>query len=237
MISVVILIQLCFTYDLNCIWRLKIFSLCLNSHFLLSFVFKELLQAVEREGEQSKIEIVPCEALVGTVWQETSTWLRSKVEPHKDSTIVYSGMAREVSHNQHRGVDMLLSKKHRPCLRLNPENLSQIAHWVYVHYYSLCCYQWTCNEGNTEAFYHSLQSVVAQVPPQVMLLPVGDFNARVGNDAEAWNGTLGIRFAHRKLLTFALWMVLHWQWLYNSMFSLLPWTSERSSTGFGAAKL
>ena len=40
------------------------------------------------------------------------------------------------------------------------------------------------NEGDTEAFYQSLQSVIAHVPSQEMLLLV-DFNARVGNDSKA----------------------------------------------------
>ena len=59
------------------------------------------------------------------------------------------------------------------------------------------------NEADTEAFYHSLQSVIAQVPPQDMLLLVRDFNARVGNDAEAWNGTLGIGLAQRNKTSMA----------------------------------
>ena len=61
-----------------------------------------------------------------------------------------------------------------------------------------------------------------------MLLLVGDFNARVGNDAEAWNGTLG-RFGPEeqnanglKLLDFC---TLNGIALTNTFSNIVPVTS------------
>ena len=42
-----------------------------------------------------------------------------------------------------------------------------------------------------DTFYDQLQSVVADVPPKVMLLVAGDFNARVGSDFQSWGSVIG----------------------------------------------
>ena len=40
-------------------------------------------------------------------------------------------------------------------------------------------------------FYQALQAVVRQIPERYMVMVLGDFNARVGNDVETWRGILG----------------------------------------------
>ena len=44
------------------------------------------------------------------------------------------------------------------------------------------------NEEESVEFYKALQDVVRQVPGRDMLMVLGDFNARVGNDVEALHG-------------------------------------------------
>ena len=47
------------------------------------------------------------------------------------------------------------------------------------------------SEEETAEFYQALQAVMRKVPKRDMVLVMGDFNGRVGNDAESWKGTLG----------------------------------------------
>ena len=47
------------------------------------------------------------------------------------------------------------------------------------------------NEEESVAFYQALQECVRQVPRGDMLVIMGDFNVRVGNDAATWQGTIG----------------------------------------------
>ena len=54
------------------------------------------------------------------------------------------------------------------------------------------------NEEETKKFYQALQDCVRKTPRRDMLLVMGDFNARVGNDADAWRGTIG-RFGPEEL--------------------------------------
>ena len=49
----------------------------------------------------------------------------------------------------------------------------------------------TSKEDESEQFYLDLQEFVCKVPKRDMLLIMGDFNARVGNDVEAQHGTIG----------------------------------------------
>ena len=53
------------------------------------------------------------------------------------------------------------------------------------------------NEEETKKFYQSLQECVSKIPKRDMLLVMGDFNARVGNDSNAWQDTIG-RFGPEK---------------------------------------
>ena len=54
------------------------------------------------------------------------------------------------------------------------------------------------NEEETKKFYQALQDCVRKTPRRDMLLVMGDFNARVGNDADTWRGTIG-RFGPEEL--------------------------------------
>ena len=54
------------------------------------------------------------------------------------------------------------------------------------------------NEEETKKFYRALQDCVRKTPKRDMLLVMGDFNARVGNDTNAWRGTIG-RFGPEEL--------------------------------------
>ena len=46
-------------------------------------------------------------------------------------------------------------------------------------------------EEESLTFYQALQECVGQVPKRDMLVIMGDFNARVGNDVATWQGTIG----------------------------------------------
>lgn len=47
------------------------------------------------------------------------------------------------------------------------------------------------NKEETGKLYQALQKCVRKTPKHDMLLVMGNFNARVGNDADAWQGTVG----------------------------------------------
>ena len=125
------------------------------------------------------------------------------------STIMFSGMAPEDRHNRRRGVAVVFSERAtsawqtahskfvpvserilRTRLKSHTGFLSLIAVYAPTNEHG--------NEADTESFYHSLQAEIASVAKQDMLLVVGDFNARVGNDANTWRGTLG-RFGPTEL--------------------------------------
>ena len=48
------------------------------------------------------------------------------------------------------------------------------------------------NEEETRKFYQALQECVRKTLKRDMLLVMGDFNARIGNDVDAWRGTIGM---------------------------------------------
>ena len=106
------------------------------------------------------------------------------------------------SHQRNRGVAVLLSESAASAWRsagsvFHPvsERIPRIRLKSHIGFMSLIAVYAPTNvpgnEEETEAFYQSLQSVVEQVPVRDMLLILGDFNARVGNDMSAWRGTLG----------------------------------------------
>ena len=47
------------------------------------------------------------------------------------------------------------------------------------------------NEKESVKFYQALQAVVRKMSERDMVIFLGDFNARVGNDVETWCGILG----------------------------------------------
>ena len=85
------------------------------------------------------------------------------------------------------------------------------------------------NEEESVEFYQALQDTVRQVPERDMLIVLGDFNARVGNDVEAWCSTLG-KFGpaeqnenSRRLLDFCS---LHDLMVTNTLFKHRPCHQE-----------
>ena len=46
-------------------------------------------------------------------------------------------------------------------------------------------------DDDKEEFYNNLGNLIKEVPPSNKLLLLGDFNARVGTDADSWDGVLG----------------------------------------------
>ena len=49
----------------------------------------------------------------------------------------------------------------------------------------------TNTDGNREAFYNQLASVLCGIPRTDKLLQIGDFNARVGRDNDKWPLVMG----------------------------------------------
>ena len=97
------------------------------------------------------------------------------------------------------------------------------------------------NEKETKKFYLALQDCVRKTPKHDMLLVMGDFNARVGNDADAWQGTID-RFGPEelnengvKLLDFCAFNNLE---VTNTLFQHRPchqqtWFHPADSAGLG----
>ena len=119
-----------------------------------------------------------------------------------DVTIIFSGMGPEDCHNRRRGVAVVLSERATSTWQSANSKFVPISERIirirlksHTGFLSLIAVYAPTNEpGNeadTESFYQSLQVEVANVPKRDMLLVVGDLNARVGNDADTWRGTLG----------------------------------------------
>ena len=129
-------------------------------------------------------------------------WPGHGVSQLEDTIIAHSDMSDRNSHQRSRGVAVLLSDSAASAWRsagsvFHPvsERILRIRLKSHIGFMSLIAVYAPTNvpgnEEETEAFYQSLQSVVEQVPVRDMLLIMGDFNARVGNDMSAWIGTLG----------------------------------------------
>ena len=129
-------------------------------------------------------------------------WPGHGVSQLEDTIIAHSGMSDRNSHQRSRGVAVLLSESAASAWRsagsvFHPvsERILRIRLKSHIGFMSLIAVYAPTNvpgnEEETETFYQSLQSVVEQVPVRDMLLIMGDFNARVGNDMSAWRGTLG----------------------------------------------
>ena len=118
-----------------------------------------------------------------------------------DSVIVYSGLSADDPHRRCRGVAVVLSERvasawRVACSVLDPvsERLLHIPLKSHTGFLSLIVVYAPTNEPKNEesvAFYQALQECVRQVLRRDMLVIMGDFNARVGNDAAMWQGTIG----------------------------------------------
>ena len=53
------------------------------------------------------------------------------------------------------------------------------------------------NEEESRKFYQALQDFVSKTPKRDMLLVMGDFNSRVGSDADPWQSIIG-RFGQKE---------------------------------------
>ena len=103
---------------------------------------------------------------------------------------------------RHRGVAVVLSEKAVPAWKSagsvwDPvsERILRLRMKSHTGYMSLIAVYAPTNEPKSaeksDVFYEELQECVRQVPRGDMLLILGDFNARVGNDTTMWQGTIG----------------------------------------------
>ena len=119
-----------------------------------------------------------------------------------NDVIVYSGSASDDPHHRRRGVAVVLSEGGASAWRfansvMDPvsERMLRLRLKCHTGYLSLIAVYAPTNEPANEeesiAFYEELQECVWRVPRGDMLLILGDFNARVGNDSSTWHGTIG----------------------------------------------
>ena len=116
--------------------------------------------------------------------------------------IVYSGSPVEDPHHRRRGVAVVMSERAASAWKFagsvfdpSSERLLRLRLKSHSGFLSIIAVYAPTNElANEEesiAFYEELQECVRQVPRGDMLMIMGDFNARVGNDVAAWRGTIG----------------------------------------------
>ena len=114
---------------------------------------------------------------------------------------MYSGPAADSSHHRRRGVALVLSERATSawCFAgsvMEPvsERIIRIRLKSHTGFLSIIAVYAPTNEPASEeesVAYEALQEYVHQVQRRDMLLILGDFNARVGNDASTWQGTIG----------------------------------------------
>ena len=116
--------------------------------------------------------------------------------------IAYFGMPVDDHHHRHRGVAVVINERAVLAWRMAGSEFDSISERIihirlksHTGFVSLLAVCTPTNEpGNEEEmveFYELLQECLRQVPERDMLLIMGDFNARVGNDVASWRGTIG----------------------------------------------
>ena len=144
-------------------------------------------------------------------------WAGHGVSQINSFTIVHSGAAADDPHPRRRGVAVVMSERassawHFAGSVMEPvsERIIRIRLKSHTGFLSLIAVYAPTNEPaseeESEAFYESLQECVRRVPRRDMLLILGDFNARVGNDARTWRGTIGRLVQESRMrMVFACW--------------------------------
>ena len=125
-----------------------------------------------------------------------------------DAVIIYSGMLESELQHQRRGVAVVLEERAASAWRMAGSEFTPVSermlkillksHFGQVSV--IAVYAPTNEAGNeeeTKKFYWTLQDCVRKTPKHDMLV-MGDFNYRVGNDTNAWRGTIG-RFGPEEL--------------------------------------
>ena len=129
-------------------------------------------------------------------------WPGHGVSQLDDAVIIYSGMLENELQHRRRGVTVVLEERAASGWRMAGSEFTPVSErllkiWLKSHFGHvsvIAVYAPTNeaeNEEETRKFYQALQDCVRKTPKQDMLLVIGDFNARVGNDVDAWRGTIG----------------------------------------------
>ena len=126
-----------------------------------------------------------------------------------NSTFVYSGVPEHEKSYHRKGVAIALSADADAAWRAAGSDFDPVSECLLRirlkmhsgHVSIIAVYaptNETSKEDESEQFYLDLQELVCKVPKRDMLLIMGDFNARVGNDVEAWHRTIGRFSPHDK---------------------------------------
>ena len=119
-----------------------------------------------------------------------------------ENLILYSGLPTQQPDNRRSGVAIALGEEAIKAWKAAGAECDPISDRLLKarfkihtgHLSVFAVYAPTNEEAQTEAsekFYEELQEAVCGVPRQDMLVIMGDFNARVGCDDEAWHGVIG----------------------------------------------
>ena len=151
------------------------------------------LRDVLRTMREKKIELLALSEV---------RWPGHGVSQLDGTVIIHSGMAESEPQHRRRGVAVVLEKRAASAWRLAGSEFTPVSERILRtrlkshtgHVSVIAVYAPTNEAGNeeeTKKFYQALQDCVSETPKRDMLLVMGDFNARVGNDADAWRGTIG----------------------------------------------
>ena len=169
-----------------------------------------------------------------------------------DAAIIYSGMLENKPQHWRRGEAVIHEERAASAWRMAGSEFTPVSERMlkiqfkshFGHVSVIAVYapiNETENEEETRKFYQALRGCVRKTPKQDMLLVMEDFNARVGNDADAWRGTIGKFGAEElnekgvKLLDFCAFNSLV---VTNTLFQHRPchqqtWFHPAESTGLG----
>ena len=148
------------------------------------------LRAVLRTMVEKRIELLALSEV---------RWCGHGVSQINSTTYMYSSAAADSSHHRRRGVALVLCERATAAWRfagsvMEPvsERIIRIRLKSHTGFLSIIApTNEPASEEESVAFYEALQEYVHQVQRRDMLLILGDFNARVGNDASTWQGTIG----------------------------------------------
>ena len=129
-------------------------------------------------------------------------WTGHGISELDGRTVFHSGLAEGLLQSRQSGVAVIMSERAVAARKQAGSVFSPVPdRLLRVHLRShtgfvtiIAVYAPTNEPGNAEEadkFYQALQECVNTVPKRDMLHIMGDFNARVGNDARSWQGLLG----------------------------------------------